>query len=139
MTYEEKKEWLRRYRKAARIERIKLDEVEQYRAAAEHVTQVLSGLPGGAGDGQALPRAVERIMDAMQEANAQVMECQQIRKEVMDTMAQTVDMQDYDILYMRYIGGMKWEQIAVKIGMDVSRVYRRHKAAVKALDIPENQ
>ena len=78
-------------------------------------------------------------MDAVQEANAQVMECQQIRKEIMDTMAQTVDMQDYGILYMRYIGGMKWEQIAVKIGMDVSRVYRRHKAAVKALDIPESQ
>lgn len=139
MTYEEKKEWLRRYRKAAQLERMKLDEVEQYRAAAEHVTQVLSGMPGGAGDGQALPRAVEHIMDAMQEANAQVMECQRIRKEIMDTMAQTVDMQDYGILYMRYIGGMKWEQIAVKIGMDVSRVYRRHKAAVKALDIPENQ
>ena len=139
MTYEEKKEWLRRYRKAARLERMKLDEVEQFRAAAEHVTQVLSGMPGGAGDGQALPRAVERIIDAVQEANAQVMECQQIRKEIMDTMAQTVDMQDYGILYMRYIGGMKWEQIAVKIGMDVSRVYRRHKAAVKALDIPESQ
>ena len=139
MTYEEKKEWLRRYRKAAQLERMKLDEVEQYRAAAEHVTQVLSGMPSGAGDGQALPRAVERIMDAVQEANAQVMECQQIRKEIMDTMAQTVDMQDYGILYMRYIGGMKWEQIAVKIGMDVSRVYRRHKAAVKALDIPESQ
>lgn len=139
MTYEEKKEWLRRYRKAARLERMKLDEVEQYRVAAEHVTRVLSGMPGGAGDGQALPRAVERIMDAVQEANAQVMECQQIRKEVMDIMAQTVDMQDYGILYMRYIGGMKWEQIAVKMGMDVSRVYRRHKRAVKALDIPECQ
>ena len=139
MTYEEKKEWLRRYRKAAWMERMKLDEVEQYRTAAEHVTQVLSGMPGGAGDGQALPRAVERIMDAVQEANAQVMECQQIRKEIMDTMAQTVDMQDYGILYMRYIGGMKWQQIAVKIGMDVSQVYRRHKAAVKVLNIPESQ
>lgn len=139
MTYEEKKKWLRRYRKAARMERMKLDEVEQYRTAAEHVTQVLSGMPGGAGDGQALPRAVERIMDAVQEANAQVMECQQIRKEIMDTMAQTVDMQDYGILYMRYIGGMKWQQIAVKIGMDVSQVYRRHKAAVKVLNIPESQ
>lgn len=139
MVYEEKKEWLRRYRKAARMEEMKLDEVEQLRAAAQRVTQVLSDVPGGAGDGQALPRAVERIMDAMQEANAQVMECQQIRKEVMDTMAQTADIQDYGILYMRYIGGMKWEQIAVKIGMDVSYVYRRHKAAVKALDIPESQ
>lgn len=138
MTYEEKKQWLRRYRRAARMEKMKLDEVEQYRSAAQRVTQVLSAVPGGAGDGQALPRAVERIMDAMQEANAQVMECQRVRKEVMDTMAQTVDMQDYGILYMRYIGGMKWEQIAVKIGMDVSRVYRRHKKAVQALDIPES-
>ena len=138
MTYEEKKEWLRRYRKAAKLEKIKLEEVERYRTDAEHITQVLSPVPGGAGDGQALPRSVERIADAMQAANAQVMECQQIRKEVLDTMAQTVDVQDYGILYMRYIGGMKWEQIAVKIGMDVSRVYRRHKKAVQALNIQES-
>lgn len=139
MTYEEKKEWLRRYRKAARMEEMKLDEVEQLRAAAQRVTQVLSDVPGGAGDGQALPRAVERIMNAMQEANAQAMECQKVRQQIMDTMAQTVDVQDYGILYMRYIGGMKWEQIAVKMRMDISCVYRRHKAAVKALDIPESQ
>lgn len=54
-------------------------------------------------------------------------------------MSQTVDIQDYEILYLRYIGDKKWEQIAVKMGMDVSRVYRRHKRAVKALDIPECQ
>lgn len=139
MTYEEKKEWLRRYRKAANLEKIKLEEVERYRTDAEHITQVLSPVPGGAGDGQALPRSVERIADAMQAANAQVMECQRICKEILSVMSQTVDIQDYEILYLRYIGGKKWEQIAAKIGMDVSRVYRRHKAAVKALDIPESQ
>lgn len=139
MTYEEKKEWLRRYRKAAKLEKIKLDEVEQCRAAAEHVTQVLSLVPGGAGDGQALPRSVERIADAMQAANAQVMECQRICEEILNVMNQTVDIQNYEILYLRYIGGKKWEQIAVKMGMDVSRVYRRHKCAVKALNIPECQ
>lgn len=135
MTYEEKKQWLRRYRKAAKLERIKLDEVEQCRAAAEHMTQVLSAVPGGAGDGQALPRSVEHIMEAMQEANAQVMECQRIRKEITDALSQTVDVMDYEILYLRYIDGRKWEQIAVKMGMDVSGVYRRHKRTVKALDI----
>ena len=56
MTYEEKKEWLRRYRKAAKLEKIKLEEVERYRTDAEHITQVLSPVPGGAGDGQALPQ-----------------------------------------------------------------------------------
>lgn len=139
MTYEEKKEWLRRYRKAAKLEKIKLEEVERYRTDAEHITQVLSPVPGGAGDGQALPRSVEHIMEAMQAANAQVMECQAIRKEVMDVLGQTADLLDYEILYLRYIGGKKWEQIAAVVGMDVSRVYRRHKLAVKALDIPECQ
>lgn len=33
MTYEEKKEWLRRYRKAAKLEKIKLEEVERYHRA----------------------------------------------------------------------------------------------------------
>lgn len=135
MTYEEKKQWLRRYRKAAKLERIKLDEVDQYREDAEHVTQVLSPVPGGAGDGQALPRAVERIMEAMQEANAQVMECQRIRKEITDALNQTVDVLDYEILLLRYINGMKWEQISTKMGMEISGVYKRHKRAVKALDI----
>ena len=135
MTYEEKKAWLRRYRKAARLEKIKLEEVEQYRTAAEHVTQVLSVVPGGAGDGQALPRSVEHIMEATQEANAQVMECQRIRREIMEALSQTADMLDYEILYLRYVGNVKWEQIAAKMDMDVSGVYRRHKRAVKALDI----
>ena len=34
MTYEEKKEWLRRYRKAVKLEKIKLEEVERYRTDA---------------------------------------------------------------------------------------------------------
>ena len=100
---------------------------------------MLSPVPGGAGDGQALPRSVERIADAMQAANAQVMECQRICKEILSVMNQTVDIQDYEILHLRYIDGEKWEQIAVKMGMEVSSVYRRHKRAVKALDVPERQ
>ena len=139
MTYEEKKEWLRRYRKAAKLEKIKLEEVERYRTEAAHITQVLSPVPGGAGDGQALPRSVERIMDALQEANAQVLECQNVRKDIETVLAQTEDALDYEILYLRYIDGKKWEPIASKVGIDVSRVYRRHKCAVKALRIGECQ
>ena len=105
MTYEEKKEWLRRYRKAAKLEKIKLEEVERYRTDAEHITQVLSPVPGGAGDGQALPRSVERITDAMQAANAQVMECQRICKEILSVMSQTVLDESARTAIKRPIGG----------------------------------
>ena len=75
MTYEEKKQWLRLYRKAERWERIKLEEVEQQRTAATRVTQVLSSIPGGTGDGQALARAVERIEAAQMEAAQAAEQC----------------------------------------------------------------
>ena len=105
------------------------------------LSKILSDCTGSAYvfDSDVLCSRIKRIADAMQAANAQVMECQRICKEILSVMSQTVDIQDYEILYLRYIGGRKWEKIAVKMGMDVSRVYRRHKRTVKALDIPECQ
>lgn len=135
MTYEEKKTWLRRYRHAVRMEAIKLDEVEQLRAAAQRVTQVLSDLPGGTGDGQSIPRAVEKIEDARRDALAQAERCADIRKEIMDALEQVENINDYEILHRRYIGGQKWEQIAVEMNMDFRWVTRRHHIAVDDLTL----
>ncbi len=137
MTYEEKKQWLRRYQKAARWQQIKLDEVEQQRTASIRITQVLSAVPGGAGDGQALPRAVERLESARQEAEQAVEGCAAVMQEIKTVLLQVPDPTDYEILYRRYIRGEHWETIAYLLPMDPSRVYRRHKSAVIALKIPE--
>lgn len=64
MTYEEKKAWLWRYRTAKRFELLKLDELATLQTDATHTTQRFSPVPGGSGDGQALPRSVERIDEA---------------------------------------------------------------------------
>lgn len=135
MTYEEKKAWLRRYRHAVRMEQIKLDEVEQLRAAAQRVTQVLSDLPSGTGDGQSIPRAIEHIEDARQKALAQVERCTQIRSEVMQALEQLENINDYEILTRRYIRGQKWEQIAVEMHMDFRWITRRHHIAVEGLTL----
>ena len=71
MTYEEKKAWLWRYRAAKRFELLRLDELATLETDAMHTTQRYSALPGGGGDGQTLPRAVERIEEARQAAEAQ--------------------------------------------------------------------
>ena len=70
MTYDEKIAFLRRYRDALRREKTIADEIEALRTEAARVTQALTGMPGG-GDGQAIPRAVERIMDAQQRLAAE--------------------------------------------------------------------
>lgn len=103
MTYEEKKAWLWRYRSAKRFERLRLDELATLEAEAMHTTQRYSATPGGGGDGQALPRAVERIEEARQAAEAQSTVCDAIRAELMDVFSQLDNEVDFMILFRRYV------------------------------------
>lgn len=135
MTYEEKKAWLWRYRSAKRFERLRLDELATLEAEAAHTTQRLSPLPGGGGDGQALPRAVERIEEARQAAEAQSAVCDAIRAELMDVFSQLDNEVDFMILFRRYILLEDWDNIAVYVRLSRSQMFQHHSAAVRQLDI----
>lgn len=135
MTYEEKKAWLWRYRSAKRFERLRLDELATLEAEAMHTTQRYSAMPGGGGDGQALPRAVERIDEARREAAAQSAVCDAIRAEIMDVFSQLDDEVDFMILFRRYVLLEDWPDIAVIVRISRSQMFQRHSAAIKRLDI----
>ena len=134
MTYEEKKAWLWRYRSAKRFEQLRLDELATLEAEAMHTTQRYSAMPGGGGDGQALPRAVERIEEARQAYKAQCEESARIREEITFALQQLDDETEFNILYRRYLCGDKWERIADRLHLTVSWVFRLHKKAVQHLD-----
>lgn len=134
MTYEEKKAWLWRYRSAKRFERLRLDELATLEAEAMHTTQRYSAMPGGGGDGQTLPRAVERIEEARQAYKAQCEESARIREEITFALQQLDDETEFNILYRRYLCGDKWERIADRLHLTVSWVFRLHKKAVQHLD-----
>ena len=135
MTYEEKKARLWRYRSAKRFERLRLDELATLEAEAMHTTQRYSATPGGGGDGQALPRAVERIEEARQAAEAQSTVCDAIRAEIMDVFSQLDDEVDFMILFRRYILLEGWDKIAVYVRLSRSQMFQHHSAAVRQLDI----
>ena len=135
MTYEEKKAWLWRYRSAKRFEQLRLDELATLEAEAMHTTQRYSATPGGGGDGQALPRAVERIDEARRAAEAQSAVCDAIRAEIMEVFRQLDDEVDFMILFRRYILLEDWPDIAVIVRMSRSQMFQRHSAAIKRLDI----
>ena len=135
MTYEEKKAWLWRYRSAKRFERLRLDELATLEAEAMHTTQRYSATPGGGGDGQALPRAVERIEEARQAAEAQSTVCDAIRAELMDVFSQLDNEVDFMILFRRYVLLEDWDKIAVYVRLSRSQMFQRHSAAIKRLDI----
>lgn len=135
MTYEEKKDWLWRYRSAKRFERLRLDELATLEAEAMHTTQRYSPTPGGGGDGQALPRAVERIEEARQAAEAQSTVCDAIRAELMDVFSQLDNEVDFMILFRRYVLLEDWDKIAVYVRLSRSQMFQHHSAAVRQLDI----
>lgn len=135
MTYEEKKAWLWRYRTAKRFEQLRLDELATLEAEAMHTTQRYSATPGGGGDGQALPRAVERIEEAKQAAEAQSTVCDAIRAELMDVFSQLDNEVDFMILFRRYVLLEDWDKIAVYVRLSRSQMFQHHSAAVRQLDI----
>lgn len=135
MTYDEKIRWLRRYQESLRREKELYQEVERLHSEAYRVTPLLSRMPGGASDGQALPRAVEGIVKAKQELEFQINMCGAIRREIVAAIEQVTDARDHEILRRRYLLGQKWEQISVDMNYNFQYVCKRHKLTICKLAI----
>ena len=139
MTYDEKIAWLRRYLDSLRLERELEREVDQMETLATRVTPRLSGMPGGGADGQSLPRAVEGIIRAQQELEAQINVCKAIRGEVVAALEQITNPRDHEILRRRYILGQRWEEIAVEMHLEYRWVTRsHHRAGDRMILTPES-
>lgn len=134
-TYEEKRRWLWRYRDALRRERELKEELQEQKTRAAGVTAALTGMPGAASDGQTLPRAVECIVAAQAELQAQINVCGAVRREVVAALDQVADERDHEILRRRYLRGQKFEQIAVEMNLEYRWVRRLHKRLVSNIDI----
>lgn len=135
MTYADKIRWLRRYQDSLRRERELAAEVEQLHTRACKVTSSLTGMPGGPSDGQGLARAVESIVQAQQELQAQINQCGYVRREVVAALEQVTNARDHEILRRRYILGQRWEEIAVEMHYKYQHVCRCHRDVVSKLVI----
>ena len=135
MDYNEKIAFLRRYRDAQRTMRRCMEELSQLRAEAASVSVALSGMPSGGGDGQAIPRAVERIADAESRLASAYSTALAERSRIKDAIDTVPDPLRRDILTRRYILGQRWERIAADLDRDLRWVLRLHHRAVDELTI----
>ncbi len=135
MEYSEKVAWLRRYRESLRREQLLTEKIGQLEAQARRVTRAISGMPGGGGDGQAIPRAVEQLEEARQKLAAQLEQGQARRAEIEAAIQREAHPLRRDILTRRYILGQRWEKIAADHHLVVRQVFRLHHQAVDGLDL----
>lgn len=133
LTYEQKIEWLKSYRALdGKIESM-TEQLQVWNARATKITATISQEPKAAGSGDQLQRCIDQICELQTEI-AQEMDKLRKRKQEIDTAIHGLNEKSYqDILWYRYIQGMTFEEIAIKMNYSWRQVCRKHKNAVEKL------
>ena len=132
---EQKIRYLSRYRRLnARIDRL-LEEKSRWRERALKITPTLSQAPGGGGNGSGSPieRPMDKVLEIETEVDKEIDELQIVRQEIKETLNQLDDENLKLLMEYRYIDGMTWERIAVKMNYSYMQICRLHGKALKTI------
>lgn len=127
---EKKKEYLWGYQKTKRqLERLE-EELAELRLDKMCPSVIQDGMPHASGGGD-LSGYVARV-DALERKilKARYKRIQRF-KEIRDRIERLEDENEKDVLVYRYIRGMKWEDIAVKMNIGYRHVLRMHGKALE--------
>lgn len=133
LTYEQKIEWLKSYRALdGKIESM-TEQLQVWNARATKITATISQEPKATASGDQLQRCIDQICELQTEI-AQEMDKLRKRKQEIETAIHGLNEKSYqDILWYRYIQGMTFEEIAIKMNYSWRQVCRKHKNAVEKL------
>ena len=125
--------YLSRYRRLnQRIDRL-LEEQSRWREMALKITPVLSQTPGGGGSGSPIERPMDKVLEIDVEINREIDELQIVRQEIRAALNQLEDENLKLLMEYRYIDGLTWEQIAVKMNYSYMQICRLHGKALRTI------
>ena len=133
---EKKKEYLWGYQKTKRqLERLE-EELAELRLDKMCPSVIQDGMPHASGGGDLSGYAAR--VDALERKilKARYKRIQRF-KEIRDRIERLEDENEKDVLVYRYIKGMKWEDIAVKMGYSWRKIHYIHSAALENFDLPK--
>ena len=125
--------YLSRYRRVSkRIDRL-LEEQSRWREMALKITPVLSQTPGGGESGSPIERPLDKVLEIDVEINREIDELQTVRQEIHAALNQLEDESLKLLMEYRYIDGLTWEQIAVKMNYSYMQICRLHGKALRTI------
>ena len=127
---EQKKEYLKSYRRAIKREQDILDEIQRLRLDKMFPSVVNDGMPHGSSHSDLSDYAVilDEQIDLLKEERLEKIRCyQKIERQI----GQMENEDEQEVLRLRYILGMKWEEVAVKMGYSWKQTHRIHSSALK--------
>ncbi len=131
---EQKKNYLWSYRRAIRKQKQIEDEIIQFRLDKIAPGLHQDGMPRGSGESD-LSGYAARWDELMNELRQQGEECIRIRKEIVKRIEDVGDETEILLLKYRYIVGLKWEDIAVKMDYSWKHTHRIHGKALEDFKI----
>lgn len=129
--------YLSRYRRLnQRINRM-LEEQYRWKCLAMKVTQNFSPTPGGGESGSPIERPMDKVLEIDAEINREIDELQIVRQEIRAALNQLEDENLKLLMEYRYIDGLTWEQIAVKMHYGFQWVCKLHGRALASIILKE--
>lgn len=127
---EQKKEYLKSYRRAIKREQDILEEIQRLRLDKMFPSVVNDGMPHGSSHSDLSDYAaiLDEQIDLLKEERLERVRCyQKIERQI----RQMENEDEQEVLRLRYILGMKWEEVAVKMGYSWKQTHRIHSSALK--------
>lgn len=131
---EKKKEYLWRYQNAKRKEAEINEEIMQLRIDKMVPSLVQDGMPHGSGGGD-LSGYAARLDELMRELYEQMEKKITIRLEISRKIEEMQDETESLLLRYRYIQGLNFEEIAVKMGYGYRHITRLHGWALQHFEM----
>lgn len=130
-----KKEFLNQYLNAKKEIGIKLDQIARLRELSTKITQTLTPDKVKSNSENRLESSVSKIVDIEREIGASIDQLERTRLQVESVINSVPNVNQRNVLRLRYISGMKWEQIAIKLNYDYRWVLRLHGKALNKIAI----
>ena len=137
MTRNEKKEWLSRAYHLDRRIRAKMRRAESLSCLATKASGISDGIPVSTGGYAAsrLESIAVRLADLSTEIEKDNVELTEITGQIRSAISSVGDQTMEDILEMRYLDMLKWEEISAMMGLSVDYTYQLHRRALEIVQV----
>ena len=131
---EKKKEYLKSYRRAVKREQDILEEIQRLRLDKMFPSVVCDGMPHGSShsDLSDYMAIMDEQIELLKEERLEKARCyQRIERQI----RQMENEDEREVLRLRYIKGLKWEEVALKMNYSWKWVHKIHGRALQNFEI----
>lgn len=126
---EEKKEYLKSYRRAVKREKDILDEIQRLRADKIFPSVANDGMPKGSNPSD-LSDYIAILDEQIELLKVERLEKARCYQKIEKQIRQMGNEDEQEVLRLRYITGLKWEEVAARMSYSWKHIHRIHSSAL---------